>query len=97
MQSPAYTEDDRALLLALADYEASLCPGCGEPKHEAWHSELDGFYEGDRLVCHACTARRDDDKQVVYVAIRSTYPVDRLPQLTPLEIGVNTTPPSDQN
>lgn len=83
------------MLLALQMYEESLCPGgCGEPKHHAWHSELDGHYEGERLVCHACTAKNDGE-QVVYVAVRSLYPEDRLPLLTPLEIGVNTTPPTD--
>ena len=58
VESPAWTDDDRALLLALADYEATLCPGCGEPKQHAWHSDLDGWYEPEQLVCHACTAQQ---------------------------------------
>lgn len=93
VEAPAYTEEDRALLLALAMHESSLCPGCGEPKAHAWHSELDGWYEATQLVCHACTARNDDGHQVVYAEVRSTVPDDRLQLLSPLEIGVNTTPP----
>lgn len=70
VHSPAYTHEDRALLMALESYEASLCK-CGVPIAVAWHSEMDGYYEVDEVVCHVCTARRGS--QVVYTSgLRST-------------------------
>jgi hypothetical protein len=63
LQSPAYTHEDRALLMGLESYEASLCR-CGVPKHVAWHSEMDGYYDVDEVVCHACSAQQG--RQVVY-------------------------------
>lgn len=63
VSSPAYTREDRALLMGLEFYEASLC-ACGVPIALAWHSEMDGFYEADETVCHVCSARKG--RQVVY-------------------------------
>lgn len=61
IQSPEWTEDDRAALLGLAEYETTLCPGCGQPKHLAWHRRTDGEWEGHRWVCHACSAKHDQE------------------------------------
>ncbi len=69
VHSPAYTREDRALLMALESYEASLCR-CGVPVAVAWHSEMDGYPEADQAVCHFCTARAG--RQVVYATVRNT-------------------------
>lgn len=70
MQSPPYNREDRALLMALESYEASLCR-CGVPVTVAWHSEMDGYYEADDAVCHVCSAKAG--RQVVYATnLRNT-------------------------
>ena len=88
ISSPAWTPEDRALVMALADFEASLCR-CGQPRHEAWHSEMDGFYDAVEWVCHGCTAR-NDGKAVTYSVVRSTRPDEKGP-LPPFVLGVTTT------
>lgn len=88
--SPPYTEEDRALVLALRHYDASLCDGCGQPKHEAWHSEMDGFYEGEMYVCHACTAIRGDGGPVPGGGrVVNTRPASKGP-MPAFEIGTTT-------
>lgn len=90
VQSPAWTEDDRALMLALERYEASLC-ACGEPRDHAWHRELEGWYEPEKFVCHACSARRGE--QVVYTIAVDEYPYDKKPALPEFVLGETTSPP----
>lgn len=52
-----WTDEDRLLMLAYAEYKNTLCPGCGHPKDTAWHPDNDGFFEVVReYVCHACAA-----------------------------------------
>lgn len=84
ISSPPYTREDRALLAGLELYEASLCR-CGIPMSIAWHSEMDGWYEADEAVCHACSAR--SGHQVVYATnLRSTRdPVKPMPAFIPGE------------
>lgn len=91
VESPAYTDDDRSLLLALQAYEESLCSGCGQPKQQAWHSELDGWYEAVDFVCHGCTALHDGKQQIKHT-VRLLD--GDLPVLAPVQPGVNTTPPT---
>lgn len=89
--SPPWANEDVALLLALDAYDSSLC-ACGEPRSTAWHSEMDGWWESQTFVCHACTAKRDDGQNVVYAIPVDTYPADRKGPLPPFRIGVTTTP-----
>lgn len=91
--SPAYTDEDRALLMALEEHDASLC-ACGEPKTTAWHGDMDGWYAHEGYVCHACTARAG--RQVVYGRIIDTRPADRR-DLPRFQLGVTTTPPEEQS
>lgn len=95
MTASPWTAGDRALLLAYADYETKLCPGCGHPKAEAWHTDNDGFYEADEpITCHACTAQAraaaesaKDFKPVEYLGAHYTRPADQpLPSLTPTDL-----------
>lgn len=51
---------------------------------------MDGFFEADRFVCHACTARRDDDKKAIYVLAKHTRDLHAKP-LSPFRLGVTTT------
>jgi hypothetical protein len=55
IDGPAYIAEDHALLLGLQQHEDSLCPGCGQPKHVAWHSDMDGWFEVEVIKCQACT------------------------------------------
>lgn len=41
-REPLYTEQDRAELLALAEYRAALCPACGGPLSECTSHEATG-------------------------------------------------------
>ena len=41
-REPLYTEQDTALLLALAEYRAQLCPACGGPLAECTSHEATG-------------------------------------------------------
>lgn len=80
--SPPYTREDRALLMGLETWEASLCR-CGVPITVAWHSEMDGFYDVDEVVCHPCSARAG--RQVVYTTrLRSSRdPALPMPEFIP--------------
>lgn len=81
ISSPPYTREDRALLMGLESYEASLCR-CGVPVEVAWHSEMDGYPEADEAVCHFCTARAG--RQVVYATVRNTRdPAKPMPPFVP--------------
>lgn len=92
MESPDFTDDDRALLMALDAWEDTLCPGpCGQPKAKAWHTDTDGWWEHASYHCYACSEIRGDD--VVYDGVRSTLPEDRV--LSPFELGVTTFSPDD--
>lgn len=95
-----WTPEDVALLVGLARYEDSLCPGCGVPKHLAWHSELDGWFEHEHeVVCHACTAAQPDPghgKTRAPVTYRTRPRVPDgfdLSTLPPFVMGETTTPP----
>jgi hypothetical protein len=87
IQSPSYTPEDTALLMALEKYEAGLCK-CGWPRSIAWHSEMDGWFDGEAFVCHACSAVAD--RQVIYSIARDTWPSEKGP-LPPFVLGVTTT------
>lgn len=96
IESPAWTPEDRALLIALEIAEESECPGCRIPRSIAWHSDMDGWWSVESYVCHACTARSragDSDtaeksEPVTYLAVRNTRPGDT--PLTPFQLGKTT-------
>lgn len=69
----AWTDEDRALMMAWGKYQAGLCR-CGFPKSLAWHHLNDAAYELDgEFVCYACTAGQDPDEDGVRRPV--TYPV----------------------
>lgn len=57
---------DRVLAVASVIADGLLCPGCGQPKHESWNPDSQGWYEVKEATCQGCAAveqRRDlDDK-----------------------------------
>jgi len=67
VSEPEWTDEDRAEVLALAEYRASLCPnGCGQPLSESTsHADVGPEYDTRRTTCRACAemlaARRADD------------------------------------
>jgi hypothetical protein len=71
--SPAWTDDDRALMLALQMYEDSLCR-CGEPRARAWHIDMDGWYEKTDHTCTACSEMHGEP--VTYQTVTDTRPPD---------------------
>lgn len=93
MQSPTWTEDDRALLLGLAEYESTFCPGgCGKLKEIAWHDYSQEEYVAVRFMCHACTARQDGTPAVYSVITDGPSP-DKAAKFPPFELGKTTTEP----
>jgi hypothetical protein len=95
LESPEWTPDDRALLLGLAQHESTLCPGCGHPKHLAWHSHIDGYYEAERWICYACTAANDGTEVPYSVSFLGPRTLQsKLDAFPPFEIGRTTTEPS---
>lgn len=56
-REPAYTEQDRAELLALAVYRQGLCPHCGGPIDECTAPEKTGSrYRAKRMRCQRADA-----------------------------------------
>lgn len=54
---PQWTEDDAQLAVALADWEADLCPGCNGSLAETTLAENEERYEAKVAArCHRCTA-----------------------------------------
>ncbi len=88
IESASITPDDHALLEGLESYEATLCR-CGFPREMAWHSDMDGWFEAEEYVCHACTAQAG--RQVAYTVVRNTRPTDN--SVPAFVLGVTTTRP----
>lgn len=92
ISGPSYTDEDHALLAALKAYEASLCPGCRVPIAIAWHSDMEGWFDGgEGVVCHSCTA--NSDHEVAYGGKHHTRDFAEKP-LPPFVYGVTTTKPT---
>lgn len=100
MESPAWTDDDRALMLALAQYESSLCPGCGVEKRLAWHAEAEGWFTAPGLVCHSCSAQQGHEVAYRSVELDPALTPERLASWAPFDMRLTVTEPtqtSDQS
>lgn len=42
--------------MALLEYEADLCSGCGQPRSESMAAENEDGYRPSALRCHGCAA-----------------------------------------
>ena len=51
-----WTDEDRAWAMALLEYEADLCSGCGQPRSESMAAEHEFDYRPTALRCHGCAA-----------------------------------------
>jgi len=60
---PLWTDEDRGWAIALLEYEADICSGCGQPHGESTLIENEFHYKPTVLVCHACrtVARQAED------------------------------------
>jgi hypothetical protein len=57
VREPEWDDESQELALALAAYEADLCPGCRQPLSETTLPEREGRYKAQLAVrCHRCTA-----------------------------------------
>lgn len=72
--SPAWTDDDRALMLALEYYEGQLCL-CGHPRHIAWNPDLSGWVEHVEYECAFCSEAKGE--RVTYRVPENTFPEDQ--------------------
>ena len=77
--SPAWTSEDHDLMVALAEYESTLCRGCGHPKDWAWHPglESEGWFEKHEYTCQACATLHGPD-QATYSSVVDTFPAGRV-------------------
>lgn len=54
-----WDDSDRGIIYALLDYQADLCPGCGQPMSQYLHKdgEADPHIVPSYTVCTACVAK----------------------------------------
>ena len=75
---------DRALALALTEYEANLCDGCGQPMHESMDPATEGQWVAPLpMRCHACTAIAHRAKD---------YPEDKVDAVSALKFHAERRP-----
>lgn len=58
-REPEWDDADRGIIYALLDYQADLCPGCGQPMSKYLHKdgEPDPHVGSSYAVCTACMAK----------------------------------------
>ena len=58
-----WTTVDRTLAVALTLSQDLICSGCGQPKHEAWNPDSEGYYEAKDAECQGCAELARDSKK----------------------------------
>lgn len=53
---PLWTDEDRGWAMALLEYEADICSGCGQPRSQSTLAKNEFRYEAEALRCHGCKA-----------------------------------------
>jgi hypothetical protein len=53
----SWSTRDRGLAEALIAWEDSLCPGCGNPRDQAWDPRSEGEWEAHKHRCEACAEK----------------------------------------
>jgi hypothetical protein len=87
---PGWTEDDRELAYALADFESDLCGGCGLPLSETTRKEHSDAYvaESDEMRrCHYCTAL--ETQSAAYEALPQSSALHLAIRLDPARVARN--------
>ena len=76
---PAWTDEDRAWVLAWQEYEADLCNGCGDSMKVTTDPANQFAYGGEPVRCHRCAAQErtgrkfaDDGGDQAGIMIRMT-------------------------
>lgn len=62
---PEWTDEDRALAMAWADYQRDKCGGCGKSLSETTEAEHQHAYAGEVIRCHSCAAQARTVNQFV--------------------------------
>lgn len=82
---------DRTLALAHTLAADMVCPGCGQPKHEAYNPDAEGYYTVQEATCQGCAAAaRDADGHKEHEHERKVWVVNERPpdvQLMPWTPG----------
>jgi hypothetical protein len=82
-----FTRVDRILMVAYAMMPDLVCPGCGQPKHEALNPDSDAWYETRHETCHGCKAIDLDQKNTKdsdHTLADKTFVIDTRPPDEPL-------------
>lgn len=93
VSSPTWTPEDQALVEGLRVHRDALC-ACDWPREIAWHSDMEGWFKGTRVVCHACTAAQG--REVVHTVSPTTDRDFALKPLSPFVLGKTTTRPTEK-
>lgn len=54
----AWSEEDQDAALEWQEYQDSLCPGCGHPRHETFGPENRDKFDAEAHQCHACEVKQ---------------------------------------
>lgn len=60
---PVWTDEDRAWAMALLEYEADLCSGCGQPRTESMDPAHEDHYRTGAKRCHSCKAIANESER----------------------------------
>lgn len=84
-ESREWTVTDRVLAVALTLSKDLLCPGCGQPKHESWNPDSEGYFDVKEADCQACAALdRDSKAHKEHDPARKAWTVNTRPPDEPL-------------
>lgn len=84
-QSREWTTADRTLAVALTLSKDLLCPGCGQPKHEAWNPDSEGWFDVKEAICQSCAAlAHDGDSREKHDSARHVWTINDRPADQPL-------------
>jgi hypothetical protein len=82
---PEWTFVDRVLAVASVLAEDLRCPGCGQPKHESWNPDSEGYYETHEATCQGCLElHRANEGEKEYRPERKIWVSDTRPRDQPL-------------
>jgi len=82
---PSWTFVDRVLAVAAVIADDLRCPGCGQPKHESWNPDSEGYYEAHDAVCQGCAKlHRANEGEKEYRPEKKTWLIDTRPKDQPL-------------
>lgn len=60
-----WADDDQAWAIALLEYEADICSGCGQPRSESMSPDNEFRYRSTVLRCHGCAAVARESENLV--------------------------------